>query len=95
MYVLQAIVYAYSNKDTYRGCIDNHSYNTRNKDNIYVPFCRLSISQHAPLRMSQLLFNKLPLSMRRLPLQKLKTDLKLYLTGREFYSVDEFLYHRF
>ena len=95
MYVFQSIVYAYCNKSNFRNCSDNHEHNTRNKDNVYVQYCRLSTTQRGPNRMSQVLFNKLPLRMRSLPLIKLKTDLKLYLTSKAFYSVSEFLSHDF
>ena len=91
IYLLQSVICAHSNQNGLRICADNHSYNTRNKNNIYIQYCRLSATQRGPARMSQVLFNKLPSSMRLLPLNKLKSSFKLFLISRAFYSIDEFL----
>ena len=95
IYILQSIIYAHSNQNSLRTCADNHSYDTRNKGNIYVQYCRLSATQRGPARMSQVLFNKLPSTMRSLPLNKLKLELKLFLISKAFYSIDEFLNYEF
>ena len=94
-YILQSIIYACSNRDNLRTGRDNHSYDTRNKNNIYPQYCRLTVTQRGPAHMSQVLYNKLPLCTRSLPLKKLKSILRLYLIERAFYSVNEFLDHNF
>ena len=88
-------MYASGNRDDFRSCSDMHSYDTRRRDDVYVQYCRLGIAQRGPVRTCQVLFNKLPTSMRLLALERLKSEFKRYLTRKAFYSVDEFLGHDF
>ena len=91
VYIFQAVLRAYVNRNNFLTHADIHTYNTRKKDNMYIQYCRLSITQQSPTYMGQVLFNKLPTQIRLLTLTELKIKLKSHLIRNAFYSVEEFL----
>uniref|UniRef100_A0A1Y1LXB7 Reverse transcriptase domain-containing protein n=2 Tax=Photinus pyralis TaxID=7054 RepID=A0A1Y1LXB7_PHOPY len=60
MYVLECILFAKTNYAKYKIQSELHSYNTRNKNNIRVDYCRLSKTQNNHDYLSQKIFNLLP-----------------------------------
>ena len=91
VYILELILYAHANRRDFLACADVHSHDTRNKHNIYLQRCRLSLTQRAPASMSQTIFNKLPTNLRVLPVNELKAVIKTHLLRNAFYSIEEFL----
>lgn len=75
-----------------------HSYNTRAKESLQLPFERLSVAQDNPRYMGTKLLNHLQYLDKKLtdiiPVHRFKKNLKQFLTERGYYSVDEFLSDR-
>lgn len=91
LYIYESIIFVSENKSLFTDCERGHSYSTRNKNNL------LSIQRpnfnyvqksahHSVIKM----FNKVPVHIRELPLQKLKLKLKTHLLATPYYTLNEF-----
>jgi hypothetical protein len=73
-----------------------YHYSTRGKNKIYIRACKTAVIQNSVLNMASRLFNKLPERIRILEnLRSFKTEVKILLFTKTFYSVDEFLHFNF
>lgn len=70
---------------------DVHSYNTRIRHDLQLPYVRLSKSMKKPSVLAIRLFNKLPLAIRDMNIIKFKTVVIRFLLANAFYSIDEYL----
>lgn len=90
LYIYHCIILAKrAGNHVYHG--DIHEYETRQQNQISIEYLRLSSSRFSVNFHSKKFYNKLPLSLRLLPLNSLGTKLKAWLLRRQYYSTDEFL----
>lgn len=68
-----------------------HEYNTRNKNNLSIPYHRLTRTQQPVNYTSVILYNKLPNQLKILTTNKLNIFLKELLIENTFYSIQDFL----
>ncbi|XP_039297125.1 uncharacterized protein LOC120354283 [Nilaparvata lugens] len=69
---------------------DSHEYGTRNRLRLDLPYCRLGRTQSSLVYLPGKMINKLPISVRSLPVAALKRRLKHFLQENHFYSLNEF-----
>ena len=91
LFILECVLYVQKNLDSFTTHADLHNYHTRHKNNLKPRYCRLSKSQKSVNCVSVRFYNRLPMSVRTLPLQKFKTAMKNFLMEKAFYSYNEFL----
>ena len=91
LYILQCVMHVKSNISNFIVRRTVHSYPTRNREDLHVPFNRLSISQKNYSAMSLKIFNHFPHKVTELPVNDLKDKLTEWLTNNPFYDINEFL----
>lgn len=91
LYIHSVILYV-KNQMTVSRNVSVHNYNTRTKNNIHLPFSRLSVGQNSPMYRGGLCYNKY-VNMFECSdnCDTFRRDLSNYLIDNVFYSVDEFL----
>ncbi|KAK9500995.1 hypothetical protein O3M35_002137 [Rhynocoris fuscipes] len=68
-----------------------HSHNTRNKNNINLPYKRLTKSQSTPSIMARKLYNKNPEKIREMNKNQFKKTIHKFLVKNSFYDIKEFM----
>ena len=91
LYILECVLFVQKNLNRFTLHEHVHGYHTRGRNNLKPDFCRLSKSQKSVNCTSIKFYNKLPISIRKLPIQKFKAAVKRFLLDRAFYSYEEFL----
>ena len=70
---------------------DIHSYNTRQRNLLRVPYSRLTVSQRSPENVGIRIFNVLPVHIKeKSDLLAFKRALKAFLIDNCFYTIEEF-----
>ncbi|XP_031358058.1 uncharacterized protein LOC116181770 [Photinus pyralis] len=90
VYILQALCYARDSVDSLKWNGQQHTHNTRNKDNLTIQYCRLTTSQNGCEYQAKTLYNSLPVNVRCLPAKLFKDCIKKYLLSKAFYTFEEF-----
>ena len=90
LFILQCLNYIKTNINTYRTHREVHLYNTRNNDNIYPEYVRLTRTQSDNRYLGIRFYNALPDYVKYLPPSKFKSKIKIFLTNRALYSIEEF-----
>ena len=90
VFIYEILLYAKGSIHKYNINSDFHAYDTRNKNDLTTPYCRLTKCQNGPTFLAVKYFNKLPEAVRDLPLQQYKKTIKKLLLSKAFYSVDMF-----
>ena len=90
LFVYRTLLFARSILGTSPSHADCHSHNTRNKDSVYLPRCRLTISQTAPDYVALKMFNALPRAVRELQGNVFKNYIKRKLLENPLYDKQEF-----
>ena len=70
---------------------DVHNYETRGADELSIPYHRFSSAQQTIQYQGIKLFNKLNQPWKVENLNRFKTSLKVYLCGKAYYSIQEYL----
>ena len=91
LFILECVLYVRRNENSFASHADLHGYGTCQRDLLVPKFFRLSKSQKSINGISVQFYNKLPISVRKLPLQRFKFVVKKFLMQRAFYSYAEFL----
>lgn len=91
IYIFYNLVYVKENITQFETFSTIHVYNTRYKNNLTTPSIRLEKSFKSSNYQQVKVFNKLPLSIRNMSLNKFKTTVSKWLKSKEFYSVDEYM----
>lgn len=91
VYILENLLYIKKNCEIYETYQNVHNHDTRGKENLVVKYCRLKRGQNGPNYWAIKFFNKLPISIRNLPLNIFKHRMKLFLIKKAFYNFNEFL----
>ncbi|XP_039290221.1 uncharacterized protein LOC111053697 [Nilaparvata lugens] len=69
---------------------DSHEYGTHNRLRLDLPYCRLGRMQSSVVYLPGKIINKLPISVRSLPVAALKQRLEHFLQENPFYSLNKF-----
>jgi len=91
LYILHTLLSVKENLPAYRVCGDHHEYGTRGKDMLSTGFARIKRTQTGTAYWGIKFYNRLPEDVRQLPLKVFKGWVRKYLTGKGFYSAQEFL----
>lgn len=92
IYILQVLIFVKNNFNFFIPNNYNHSYNTREGDNLMIPIHSLSKYEENPKYMGIILYNKLPPSFKDIKnINNFKKEVKIYLTHNCFYSINEYL----
>jgi hypothetical protein len=89
-YILLNLVYVKKQSPLLAKRGDQHHHNTRGKQNINIPFCRLSKKKDCFPVLSMKLFNALPVSIRDLELRSFEARMKRWLLENPFYNITEY-----
>lgn len=96
IYILVCSVYVKNRLNDYLTQRDIHQYNTRNKEKLYIPHCRLTSTMSGPYHMSIKIFNKLPDQIKNITnINKFKSELKNLLLPKVYYSINEYFNDNF
>lgn len=89
-FILTCLEYVHARRDIIIKNADTHSYNTRYRDDISVPYHRITKSQKSYHYISVKLYNALPAEIKCFNNKKFKSKVREILMEGEFYSVAEF-----
>lgn len=90
LYIYESVMFVVGNKGLFEGCTRKHKYSTRNKCDIKTAVAKYTSIQKSVHFAISKIFNKLPQSIRNLPKEKLKTDLKTILLKKSYYTLNEY-----
>lgn len=91
LFVFEVAVYAFRNKNKFSRNDAIHQHDTRIKENLHVPYCRLNVTKKSPNYLGPRIFNMLPANITTSKtLSQFKGLLKSYLLTKSLYSLDEF-----
>jgi len=90
-YILTLLTYAHAHRDIFNKNSHNHMYDTRQSDQLAIPYHRVKKSQHGINYVSIKLYNKLPPHIKGLEDQPFKNVVKQLLIEGGYYTLDEFL----
>lgn len=79
-----------SNESSYGRNCNIHQHNTREAQELILPFSRLTVGQNSPTYINKCL-NKLSCVLENLNSKDLKANAQSFLSVNAFYSVQEFL----
>lgn len=92
LFIYEMCIYVFQNKHKFNLNKDIHSANTRQKNDIRVPFSKLTIANKSPNYLGPKIYNNLPDHLKRnnMKLYHFKREMKLFLVDKCFYSLSEF-----
>lgn len=91
IYIYEILNFVKSNINRFPTNSDNHSYNTRNKNNIFIEPFNTTLYKNSFMHTGLQLYNSLPNYLKEIPThKKFKTRLYDILSKHCFYSVQEF-----
>ena len=90
LYIFQIVLFCKKNSQYLENTVQNHSYNTRNK-NLYTPLRHKTTAyEKGPLYSGQKFYNMLPLNIREEPsLNVFKILLKKFLFAKKIYCIND------
>lgn len=91
LFIFESILFTKRHLNQHRRHEEVHSYDTRNKQKLVPSYRRIQRSRDGPNSLGITFFNRLPDSMRDLPLTLFKKRVKEFLVSQAFYSIEEFL----
>lgn len=89
-YVFLCLLHVKENLHSFIKRHEVHEHNTRDKENINVPMCRLSKTRDSFPMIALRMFRSLPMEVQLLPLEKFKNKIARDLKLHPLYSVQEF-----
>lgn len=94
IYILNIIKYVKRNIHDFKLNSDNHSYNTRYGETLSITYHKTATYEKSPQYKGIQLYNKLPIEIKDVKCQKkFNTCLKLFLSSKCFYSIEEYMNH--
>lgn len=90
-YIYLSLIHVYQNLNKYERAENLHEHDTRSRRDLRIEFLRLGRSWNATLHFAPAFYNKLPVSVRDLPIKRYKTVIKKYLLTKVFYNFNDFL----
>lgn len=91
IYILHCLTHIRQNIHLYNRNLDNHQYNTRNREKLLPVYTRTGRARDGVNYYGIQFFNVLPSHIQSLPLREFKNAVKSYLLTKAFYSAGEFL----
>lgn len=95
MNILECIIFLKKNYEFLDNCERKHLYNTRHKELLYAQVTKLTKINKSVFNNIIRLYNHLPVTIRDLPLNKLKNKFKMHFIKKAFYNVEEYFHHSF
>lgn len=90
MYLIESVLFVKKSPDLFLDCTLNHSYNTRNKDDLQSFKYRYCYLQRNVKFSIKSVWNKIPIHIKNLPTNQLKDKIKPWLASRAYYSLADF-----
>ena len=91
MFIYKSLMYIKENLQRFTRQVDIHAYQTRQDNNLRIPFHRLTTTQRSVVYQGIKFYNKIGNAIKTQTTSKFGNTLKHYLLNKAFYSVDEFL----
>lgn len=91
IYAFQCLEYVHNHLYNFHTHADKHDYNTRNKNNLYPEFTRLTRAQTGTSYYGIKLYNEIPDYVKILPPTKFKIKLKDFLIKTAYFSIEEII----
>lgn len=91
IFILQCLIYAHNNIDSFKLINSIHDYGTRNNTNIYTSYNRLNCCQNSLRFWCIKFYNMISLHLKQKKTPVFKKIIKNYLIKKAFYSVSEFM----
>lgn len=89
--IYELCIYIHNNQDKFIKHDNIHTINTRQKNNFYVPYCRLNVTCSSPNYVGLKIYNRLPSELKLCPSTGLfKKRLKQHLICKCFYDLKEY-----
>ena len=86
VYIFQSLVYIKNDLPRFGKKSDNHDHNTRSGLDLRVPYCRLERSQRGPNYNAVKFYNRVPTTVRLLPINSYKCRIRKFLSIHAFYT---------
>src|SRR5699024_11165629 len=90
-YILTSLLYMKSHIQEYRTCGKSQTRVLRSHEDLVIEFHRLKRSRFSVTYWGPRFYNKLPAHIRSLNLQLFKSRVKLFLTEKCYYTIQEYL----
>lgn len=90
-YIYENIMYARKNLQNFSKNCDRHNHNTRNKNKLFEPQCRLAKVRTSFVGLCVRYYNKIPDDVLNLPEKKFKCFIKQTLCKKAYYKLEEYL----
>lgn len=91
LYIFEICLFVFNNKNKFLTNSNYHQINTRQKNNLHLPFSRLNITFKAPSRIGARIFNRLPNDIKSINKENIfKKKLKLFLVDKCLYNSLEY-----
>ena len=91
LYILTVLTYMYNNVVDYSRNNDTHDYNTRQKNDLRIPKCRLKKTQQSTNYWGVRFFNMVSSPTKALPEAQFKKTIREHLVSAAYYSIEEFI----
>jgi hypothetical protein len=74
---------------------NNHNYDTSQRKNLYLTYCRTKVCKISVKNIGKRLYNKLPNNLKSIDnILHFRRKLKLFLLQQTFYSIEYFMYKK-
>jgi hypothetical protein len=91
VYIVETICYVKGNLKQFNQNSNNHNYDTRQRKNLYVTYCRTEACKNSVNNIGKRLYNKLPNNLKSTDnTLHFRKKFKLFLLHQTFYSVENF-----
>jgi hypothetical protein len=92
VYIMETICYVKENLKQYNQNSNNYNYDTRQRKNLYLTYCRAEACKNSVNNIGKRMYNKLPNNLKSIDnTLHFRKKLKLFLLHQSFYSVEQFL----
>lgn len=95
LYILTCLKYIHEHPQKYTQNGELHTYGTRQRDQLAIPYHRIKKSQLSTNYWAVLFYNKLPHEWKLLNKGKFNAVIKKFLLSEEFYCINDFLVYQF
>jgi hypothetical protein len=92
---METICYVKENIEKFNENLNNHNYDTHQRKNLYLTYCRTTVCKNSINNIGKILYNKLPNNLKSIDnILHFRINLKLFLLQRTFYSVKEYFMYK-
>jgi hypothetical protein len=95
VYIMETICYVKENVEKFNQHLNNHNYNTCQRNNLYLTYCRTKVCKNSVNNIGKRLYNKLLYNLKSTDnILHFRRKLKLFLLQQTFYSVEEYFMYK-